>query len=127
MGGFYTQFLAAALDVVDSVVMINPALQPQTTLAPYIGLNINLVTGEPFEFSRQDFEDLREYDTGPVPPEKPTLVLLDEGDEVIDHRTALRRYAAAGRVIVYPGGSHCFEHIEEAIPAIRKFLVLPKA
>lgn len=127
MGGFYAQFLAAALDAVDSVVMLNPALQPQTTLEPYIGLNTNMVTGEPFEFSRQDFEALRDYDTGPVPSGKPSLVLLDEGDEVIDHRVAVQRYATAGKVIVYPGGSHHFDHIDEAVPEIRKFLASPRA
>ncbi|MCB1829241.1 MAG: esterase, partial [Gammaproteobacteria bacterium] len=35
LGGFYAQFLAAALDAVDRVVMINPALQPQLTLKPF--------------------------------------------------------------------------------------------
>ena len=122
MGGFYARFLALALAVVDRVVMINPALQPQLTLEPYIGLNTNMVTGEPFEFSRQDFEDLADYACEPVSQLTPTLVLLDEGDEVIDHRVAASAYATAGRVVVYPGGSHRFEHIDEAIPEIRNFV-----
>ncbi|MCP5407343.1 MAG: alpha/beta fold hydrolase [Chromatiaceae bacterium] len=121
MGGFYAQFLAAELDTVKSVVLINPALQPQITLKPYIGMNTNMVTGEPFEFAQQDFEALSEYDKGSVVG-KPTLVLLDEGDEVIDHRVAAQAYAAAGRVHVYPGGSHRFEHIEEAVAEIRGFM-----
>ena len=66
MGGFYAQFLAAELDTVKSVVLINPALQPQITLKPYIGMNTNMVTGEPFEFAQQDFEALSEYDKGSV-------------------------------------------------------------
>ena len=122
LGGFYAQFLAAALDAVDRVVMINPALQPQLTLKPFVGHNTNMVTGKPFEFCQQDFADLSDYDTGPVPPGKPTLVLLDEADELIDGGVALRRYTTVGKVIVYPGGSHQFEHIDEAVPEIRKFL-----
>jgi len=122
MGGFYAQFLAAAMDAVERVVMINPALQPQMTLKPYIGLNTNMVTGEPFEFTQQDFADLAEYAIGTVAHGKPSLLLLDEGDEVIDYRHAARVYATAGRVLVYPGGSHRFEHIEEAIAEIRKFI-----
>lgn len=124
MGGFYAQFLAAALDVVDGVIMINPALQPQLTLKPYIGTNINMVTGEPFELSRQDFDDLAEYDLGPVPAVKPVLVLLDEGDEVIDYRVAAEFYRNRAEVLIYPGGSHRFEHIEQAIEEIEKFLEL---
>ena len=38
---------------------------------------------------------------------------------MIDHRVAAQAYAAAGRVHVYPGGSHRFEHIEEAVAEIR--------
>lgn len=124
MGGFYAQFLAAVLDVVDAVIMLNPALQPQLTLKPYIGSNINMVTGEPFEFSQQDFDDLAEYDRGPVPSGKPVLVLLDEGDEVIDHRVAAQIYCNRAEVVIYPGGSHSFEHIEQAIEEIRKFVSL---
>lgn len=126
LGGFYARFLAATLDLVENVVMINPALQPQITLKPYIGLNTNMVTGQSFEFGQQDYADLVAYDIGSEPHVKPTLVLLDEGDEVIDYRVAARVYAAAGRVRVYPGGSHRFEHIDEAMPEIRRFIAAPE-
>ncbi|MCB1762317.1 MAG: alpha/beta fold hydrolase [Gammaproteobacteria bacterium] len=122
MGGFYARFLAAALDVVDRVVLINPALEPEKTLKSYIGLNRNMVTGEPFEFSQQDFDDMADYLIGPSSPTRPTLVLLDEGDEVIDYRVAAGIYEREGKVVCYPGGSHRFEHIEAALLEIRHFL-----
>ncbi|WP_455222255.1 YqiA/YcfP family alpha/beta fold hydrolase [Kaarinaea lacus] len=121
LGGFYAQYLAARLDCVSGVVLINPALQPRLTLKPYIGRQTNLVTGETFEFREKDFQELAEFH---VPANKinvPTLVLLDEGDDVIDYRFAAQQYQKIGRVIVYPGGSHWFDHLDDAIPHIRKF------
>lgn len=49
----------------------------------------------------------------------PTLVLLDEADEALDYRTAQAFYRDCGQVIVYPGGSHRFEHLPAALPEIR--------
>ncbi|MGD8615654.1 MAG: YqiA/YcfP family alpha/beta fold hydrolase [Gammaproteobacteria bacterium] len=121
LGGYYAQYLGAHLDAVDRVVLINPALQPQQTLAPYIGRNINMVTGQAFDFSRRDFEALAGYDLAPQVTPAPTLVLLDEGDEIIDYRFATERYRDAGRVIVYPGGSHRFEHLGEGAAQIKAF------
>jgi predicted esterase YcpF (UPF0227 family) len=121
LGGYYAQYLAAKLDVIDNVVLINPALQPQLTLRPCIGHNTNMVTGQPFEFREQDIVALARYDMAQGSSVKPTLVLVDEGDEVIDYRDALRRYEDIGHVIVYPGGSHRFEHVEEAATEIALF------
>jgi predicted esterase YcpF (UPF0227 family) len=122
LGGYYAQYIGAHLEAVDRVVLINPALQPQHTLAPYIGCNTNMVTGEAFEFGERDFEALAEYDLASEMNPAPTLVLLDTGDEVIDYRVAAERYRQAGRVIVYPGGSHRFEHLQQGAAAVRAFL-----
>ena len=121
LGGYYAQYLATRLDYISGIVLINPALQPELTLQPYIGQQTNQVTGGLFEFSQKDFQELAEFD---VPVNKisvPTLVLLDEGDELIDYQYAAYRYSGIGRVVVYPGGSHWFEHLPAAIPEIRTF------
>jgi predicted esterase YcpF (UPF0227 family) len=53
-------------------------------------------------------------------PLVPTLVLLDKADEVIDYRVAESFYRGCGTTIVYAGGSHRFDHLPEALPAIRR-------
>ena len=121
LGGYYAQYLGATLDVVQKVILINPALQPQHTLKPYVGQNINMVTGKPFVFSEQDFDDLTEYDIALADVKTPTLVLLDAGDEIIDYRVAAKRYNDIGRVVIYPDGSHQFEHIDQAVVEIAMF------
>jgi predicted esterase YcpF (UPF0227 family) len=121
LGGYYAQYLAARLDFISGVILINPALQPQLTLKQYIGQQTNQVTGELFEFSQKDFLELAEFDVPVNKISTPTLVLLDEGDELIDYQYAAHRYSGIGRVIVYPGGSHWFDHLPDAIPQIRAF------
>jgi len=121
LGGFYAQYLATRLEQVSGVVLINPALQPQLTLKPYIGQLSNQVTGESFKFSERDFLELAEFDIPATTVSVPTLVLLDKGDDVIDYQFAAHRYQDIGRVIAYPGGSHWFDHLEVAIPEIQKF------
>jgi len=121
LGGYYAQYLATRLEQVSGVILINPALQPQHTLKPYIGQLSNQVTGESFEFRESDFLELEEFDIPAEDIRVPTLVLLDKGDDVIDYQFAAHRYQDVGRVIVYPGGSHWFDHLEEAIPEILKF------
>jgi predicted esterase YcpF (UPF0227 family) len=124
LGGYYAQYLASALPVVHGVVLINPALQPQLTLQGYTGQQTNMVTGKVFEFRQQDFEELSQFDMPAGAIRVPSLVLLDEGDEVIDYKYAAKRYNSLGRVIVYPGGSHWFDHLESAAPEILSFYQL---
>jgi predicted esterase YcpF (UPF0227 family) len=121
LGGYFAQYLAATMPVVNGVVLINPALQPQLTLQPYIGEQTNMVTGEPFELRQQDLEELAQFEVPVHAVKVPSLMLLDEGDEVIDYRYASNRYVSLGRVIVYPGGSHWFDHLEAAVPEILSF------
>jgi len=47
-------------------------------------------------------------------------VLLDAGDEVLDYRIAEGTFYACGRTLVWPGGSHRFEHLPDALPEIRR-------
>ena len=121
LGGFYAQYLGVQLEEVTSAVLINPALQPQITLKPCIGRQINMLTGEAFIFRQQDCDELQRFEVPTDDITVPTLVLLDKGDEVIDYHFAEEQYKNIGRVITYPGGSHRFDHLEEAMPEIAAF------
>lgn len=121
LGGFYAQYLSVQLDEVTTAVLINPALQPQITLKPKLGQQTNMVTGEKFIFRQQGFDELQQFEVLTDDIAVPTLVLLDEGDEIIDYRFAVRQFKNSGRVIVYPGGGHRFDHLEEAMQEIVAF------
>jgi predicted esterase YcpF (UPF0227 family) len=120
LGGFYAQFLARQFNL--SVVLINPALQPALTLAPYLGWQTNFYTGKHDYFGEAQLKRLNHYDVPtPCTQPVPTLVLLDAGDELIDYRIAQARYSDCAKVIVYPGGDHQFQHLAEAALAIKHF------
>lgn len=116
MGGFWARYLAPALGA--GMVLINPAMHPETSLLKAVGVNRNLATGEEYVLTEAQVSALARYGVPKCNPKVPTLVLLDEADEVIDYRVAEAFYRDCRRVIVYPGGSHQFDHLSEALPDI---------
>jgi len=118
-------------------VSIDPALkqidvracfdgQPPVTLvaesldAPIALISIrNEATGEETVLTAQDVQSLKTHRIEPCNPKVPTLLLLDAEDEVLDYRVAETALRGCGKTIVYPGGSHRFEHLTEALPEIR--------
>ncbi len=120
LGGYYAQHLAAQRRDA-RIVLINPALQP-ALLERAIGANTNLVSGESFEFTRDQLAALMRMDVDAAALPGRCLVLLDAGDEVIDYRYAAAKYRTHGRVHVFDGGSHRFEHLLESLDFIREFL-----
>ncbi|MBI1422560.1 MAG: alpha/beta fold hydrolase [Gammaproteobacteria bacterium] len=120
LGGFYAQYLARRYQL--AAVLINPALQPEQTLTPYLGWQTNYYSGERYYFGKDELTQLRRYAIAePCLAPVPTLVLLDAADEIIDYRDAEQRYRDCAQVIVYPGGDHQFQHLTEATTAIRAF------
>ncbi|MCF7990599.1 MAG: alpha/beta fold hydrolase [Thiohalocapsa sp.] len=125
MGGFYGQFLARFLPV-RHLFLINPALKPWDLLPAFVDQPMTTAAGEHYRLSAPDIEETRAFglDT-PCDGDDdgvPTTLFLDAGDEVIDYRTAQSMYRACGRVHVYPGGDHAFQHMDEAIDVIRAVL-----
>ena len=120
LGSFYAQYLAQRFRLPS--ILINPALGPIETLRPYLGLNTNFYTGEQYILDESHLDSLRCYQVeDPCLDPLPTLVLLDEGDEVIDYRYAVEKYRHCGQLICWPGGDHQFQHLAEALPLIEAF------
>lgn len=127
LGGFWAQYLAKnwknrgqipGSDPDFSMVLINPSLRPDETLARHVGRYRNEATGGETVLTAVDVADLRHYRVEPCDPGVPTLVLLDDADGVLDYRVAEAAFRGCGRTLVYPGGSHRFEHLSEALPEI---------
>lgn len=124
LGGFYAQYLARQFRGFKAV-LINPALGPVSTLQKYLGINENFYTGEKYILQQCHLDQLKQY-LVESPCNKnskiiPTLVLLDQADEIIDYHFAYENYIPCSRVILFPGGDHQFQHLNEAIPVIKKF------
>jgi predicted esterase YcpF (UPF0227 family) len=117
LGGFWAQRLAPEFDA--CMVLINPSMRPDETLARHTGRHRNEATGGETVLTAQDVLALKSHRVEPCNPKVPTLLLLDADDEVLDYRLAEAALRGCGKTIVYPDGSHRFEHLSEALPEIR--------
>jgi hypothetical protein len=133
LGGFWAQYLAQqnwqqnrgqsqgsdpGFASFVKLVLINPSVRPDITLAPHTGRYPNEATGGETVLTADDVAALRDYHVEPCNPRVPTLLLLDEADEILDSREAVAAFRGCGKTIVYPGGSHRFDHLPEALPEI---------
>ncbi len=116
LGGFWARYLAPELGA--GMALINPAMHPETDLLDAIGPNQNQATGEEYVLTAEQVRALARYRVPRCDPKVPTLVLLDEADDLLDYRVAQGYYRGCGKTIVYPGGSHRFDHLVEARPEI---------
>ncbi|MHB8453730.1 MAG: YqiA/YcfP family alpha/beta fold hydrolase [Acidiferrobacterales bacterium] len=118
LGALYTRYLAGEFNA--AIVLINPAMRPEQDLLARVGQNLNEATGERYLLTKAQVRALGTYQIVRCDPAVPTLVLLDEGDELLDYRVAAAFFSGCGKTITYPGGSHRFEHLPEAEPDIRR-------
>lgn len=105
LGGYYTTWLAETFDL--RGVLVNPAVVAHLSLQNYVGPQRWLYTGETFEFTRTHVEELRAIEIPVLTTPERFWLLVEEGDETLDYRDAVRRYAGA-RQTVLPGGDHSF-------------------
>jgi uncharacterized protein len=105
LGGFYATHLAEKHGL--RAVLVNPAVTPQLDLESYLGTQRNLYTGEAYELTREHIAEWRALDV-PVTRADRYLLIVETGDEVLDYRAAVRKYAGA-RQIVVEGGDHTLQ------------------
>jgi predicted esterase YcpF (UPF0227 family) len=122
MGAFYGQFLARRFPVAH-LFMINPALKPWTLLPQIEGELMTTADGETYTVTRKLALSTRPYAVDDPCDGVQTTLFLDSDDEVIDYRIAESMYRSCGRLLVFQGGNHAFQHLEEAIAVIRDALV----
>jgi len=117
LGGFYASFLAEKYDL--RAVLINPVVVTPILLDEFIGVQTNLYTNETFEFTAEHVAQLRALELPQVTPER-YLLLVETGDEVLDYRLALARYAGCRRQVL-AGGDHSFTRFPDLLPQLLEF------
>jgi uncharacterized protein len=118
LGGFYATHAAERLGA--RAVLINPAVRPYDDLAPYRGVQTNLYTGAEFVVTDRHFDELRALAVARITRPLRYLLLAQAGDEVLDHREAVRFYAGAWQWL-QGGGDHAFARFCDVIPAMLRF------
>ena len=117
LGGYYATYLAEKHDL--RAALVNPAVVAPLSLHAYIGTQKNLHTGETFEFTVGHIDQLRALECAVITPAR-YLLLVETGDEVLDYRDAVRRYAG-GRQEVFEGGDHSFTRFPDLLPQLFEF------
>jgi predicted esterase YcpF (UPF0227 family) len=120
LGGYYATWLAEQHGL--AAALVNPAVVAPLSLDAWVGPQTNLYTGERFDFTLQYIDELRELDVPAITRPERYWLLVETGDEVLDYRDAVAKYAGA-RQTVLDGGDHGFsrwiEYLDEVLAFAR--------
>ena len=117
LGGFYATCLTERSGV--RSVLVNPAITPHEGLRAYLGPQKNLHTGEEYELTEAHLKEWERLYVPRITPER-YLLLVETGDEVLDYRHAVARYAGAEQRVV-PGGDHSLQSFPDHLARILEF------
>ena len=98
----------------------NPAVVAHLSLRDFVGPQCWLYSGEAFEFTLDHIEELRAVDVPVLGKPEHFWLLVEQGDETLDYRHAVQRYAGA-RQTVLPGGDHSFTRWSDYLDGIIAF------
>ncbi len=119
LGGFYASYLAGKYGA--RSVLVNPSCRPYQSLEKYRGENTHPYTGETFYLGDAQVAFLKQIDQTPLAPLDSMLIMVQEGDEVLDYKQAVSKYAGAN-LHLEKGGNHRFEGFENHIDRVFDFL-----
>ena len=118
LGGFYATWLAEKHGL--AAALVNPAVVAPLSLEAWIGPQTNLYTGERFDFTSRHIEELRALDIAAITRPERYWLLAETGDEVLDYRDAVAKYAGAQQTVL-AGGDHGFSRWNDYLDALLAF------
>ena len=117
LGGFYATYLAEKHDL--NAVLLNPAIDPHVGLRAYLGPQKNLQTDEPYELTEVHLKEWAKLYVPKIVARR-YLLIVETGDEVLDYRKAVARYAGAEQVVI-TGGDHSLQSFPQHLARILEF------
>ena len=111
LGGYYATWLSERYRL--RAVLVNPAIRPYELLKDAVGMQTNLYTGAPYEFTAAHLAELRALEIESVSPRR-YLLIVRTGDEVLDYREAVAKYRGS-EMIVEEGGDHGFADFDRYV------------
>ncbi len=118
LGGYYATVLAERHGL--KAVLVNPGVLSYLSLEPWIGRLDNFFTGEAFDFTREHVDQLRAMEVGRITRPERYWLMVETGDEVLDYRHAVEKYAGA-RQTVLAGGDHSFTRWGDYLDEVLQF------
>jgi len=122
LGGYYASWVAHLARC--RSVLLNPAVQPARDLQKYVGpLHAWHDPQAHFDFRPKDIDELRALDTRGQHAPAPEMLIIAQGDEVLDWREMSARYPHALQ-LVQEGGDHALSNFADYLPQVDEFLGL---
>ena len=118
LGGYYATWLAERHGC--RAVLVNPAVVAHLSLEQYLGPQANYHTGEHFDFTLDHIAQLRALEVPAITRPERYWLLAETGDEVLDYRQAVAKYARAKQTVL-AGGDHSFSRWGDYLDAILTF------
>ena len=117
LGGFYATWFAERYGL--KAVLINPAIHPHRNLRAFLGVQQNVHSGEKYELTEAHLAQWAQLFVPAITPMR-YLLLVETGDELLDYREAVEKYAGAKQLVVQ-GGDHTLRSFADHIPLILGF------
>ncbi|QUJ67877.1 esterase YqiA [Photobacterium sp. GJ3] len=121
LGGYLATWLSQRHQL--PAVLVNPAVRPFELLMDYLGEQVNPYTGETYVLMPHHMDELKALDIAGLNHPELLWLLQQEGDEVLDYRQAVEKYAACLKM-VEPEGDHSFIGFNRYPADIVRFLGL---
>lgn len=119
LGGFYATVLAERFG--GRAVLLNPAVTPWKDLQGETGRKKVYFSNEEIEFLPDYLQDLQAMNVPELTSVDRYFLLACLGDEVLDARTMIARYAHSPSLIV-PGGDHAISDFDRYLPVVMQFV-----
>lgn len=118
LGGYYATWLAEQSGC--RAILVNPGINAHEGLRAYLGPQKNLYTGEPYELTEQHLDELSALFVAKPSRLERYYLMVTTGDEVIDYREAVAKFAGAKQLIVQ-GSDHGFADFQEHLDSVLQF------
>lgn len=119
LGGFWATWLAEKYNL--RALLINPAVNPQEFMPKYLGLELKSYhTDDVYQLHAHHIDEIKAVDVQPQRLDNYWL-LLQTGDETLDYRQAVKKYAGCKQT-VEAGGDHAFQGFERYLESGLEFL-----
>ncbi|MCV2401483.1 hypothetical protein OFY17_01175 [Marinomonas sp. C2222] len=118
LGGFYASYLAEKYQL--KAILINPAVEAPILLQNHLGKQLNPYTDEEYELTQAHMLELESL-VVKQPTESLYWLMVQEGDEVLDYRAALKAYPQPHKLTHEKGGNHRFEGFDQYLNEILVF------
>lgn len=121
LGGFFATYLCEMFD--GHAVLINPAVRPDKLWHRFLGRHYNPYTGQYLHVTSAHAAALKQFEVHTLQRPQNMMVLLKQGDEVLDYQWAVQKYSQS-QLLIEEGGDHTFHDFERHQDTVTNFLNL---